>query len=646
MVKGIPEDIIVKCQKNTIPNNLEKVISNFRKKGLIIQACASKLLDLNTYNDNKEDFEYYMDDLKFCGLLTLENKVKHNVKVSIEEIKKFCNDLLIISGDNVYNCLSTGFQSGIIDNKNILILELDKNNTNKITIQKISSNVKNMEDENEIDVSDYSSNNKFLKFGNEIIKNEKLNSYMFEENIKNLSYDKKKNSFSENLFNQVEFNQNKNYPNIITKKGRSKKEKDITKENSEVERILKRQSKNDFNKNNFYITNKKNKTKEKQLNDNFDKITNNAKNLSQSSIKKNKLLFMKKYDYNYYFKDYEDVKNGIFCISGKLFHYLYENRNRKGVDKFMEKIIKKSKIFFNMSSIEKSYLINYYRDNLDYTVCTMGQNENDIDSIISSNIGISLKNPKNRNTILSHFYSSENDIICIKEMIGIGKLYYENMTILEFISFTYAISINAFILCCLIRDSNIIINQLDFLEIEYFLLLFISFLGNPIKENIYKYKKSKFLTKFYTIISLGLIVIKFFTIYLLFSLFIGDHTFDLPIRNRVLISYFFVLSIENIINLVLNFNFASFYKENPFENLLLISLTLIFLAYIVIQIFLCSSNMSYDILNISFFAKDEKLMDTFSDMNKLYLLLAILIDISVTTFFCYIVKFNFRKYLQ
>ncbi len=51
------------------------------------------------------------------------------VKLSIKELNKFNNNLMIVSWDNVYNCLSTGFLSGIIEsNKNVFILDREDNN--------------------------------------------------------------------------------------------------------------------------------------------------------------------------------------------------------------------------------------------------------------------------------------------------------------------------------------------------------------------------------------------------------------------------------------------------------------------------------------------------------------------------------------
>lgn len=59
----------------------------------------------------------------------MENDIKDNIKNSIEGIK------IIIIYDN---CLSTGYRSRIIEDKNIFILEKDKNNNGRIIITKKS----------------------------------------------------------------------------------------------------------------------------------------------------------------------------------------------------------------------------------------------------------------------------------------------------------------------------------------------------------------------------------------------------------------------------------------------------------------------------------------------------------------------------
>ena len=136
MIKGYPEEIINKCNKDSLPENFEKIISINRKNGFIILVCAVKKIEIDEYNDTNE-LEDYLYDLTFCGFITLKNNIQDYVKSSIQELKKYNINFLIISGDNEYNCLSTGFNSDIIDNKNIFIL--DKEENNKITIKKIYS---------------------------------------------------------------------------------------------------------------------------------------------------------------------------------------------------------------------------------------------------------------------------------------------------------------------------------------------------------------------------------------------------------------------------------------------------------------------------------------------------------------------------
>ena len=137
MIKGMPEDILDKCDKKSLPENLENIILNYRKNGFIIVVCASKLINIYEYNDSN-DFEYYMNNLTFCGFITLKNQLKNEIKNSIQYLNQFNCNLIMTSGDNVYNCLGVGFDCGIIDNKNIFVLD-QEDKTHKISIRKIFS---------------------------------------------------------------------------------------------------------------------------------------------------------------------------------------------------------------------------------------------------------------------------------------------------------------------------------------------------------------------------------------------------------------------------------------------------------------------------------------------------------------------------
>ena len=169
-------------------------------------------------------------------------------------------------------------------------------------------------------------------------------------------------------------------------------------------------------------------------------------------------------------------------MSGNAFSFLYKNKQKKNSQYLLDQIYKNCKIFFNMSSTDKSLVIKYYKEKENNFICSIGQCQVDIDSIISSDVGINLQNPKNQNTILCHFYSLNSDISCIKYIIMEGRVLYENTILLELVSFLCTLVLDSFILCCLIRNTDVVKGQLNFLEIEFLILSILSFLGRP-KEN-------------------------------------------------------------------------------------------------------------------------------------------------------------------
>ena len=114
MTKGIPEDILDKCNKSTLPENFEKTISMIRMNGYIVIICGTKIIDIKDYNDT-HTIDYYMNNLIFCGFITLKNKIKNEVKNCINELKNYDYNLILISGDNLFNCISDGYKSGIIE---------------------------------------------------------------------------------------------------------------------------------------------------------------------------------------------------------------------------------------------------------------------------------------------------------------------------------------------------------------------------------------------------------------------------------------------------------------------------------------------------------------------------------------------------
>ena len=278
MIKGYPENIINKCDKNTLPKNFEKIISLHRKNGLIILVCATKKLEMELYND-KDELDNYMENLTFLGILTLENKIKNNIKNSIKILKKYNDDFLIISGDSVYNCLSTGFLSGIIEDKNIFIL--DKEENNKITIRKICSHKNIQEKDNQFKVSRINKNYNYKRTSSLLLKNLDHNENINTE--RNNKEDIDINLFESNNNPEIETNMNKimKRANLQIKK-RIKYKDFLYNANSENERII--------NKNNSISKRTEDKLNNKIANQ--DGNSNLEDNLFREEINSNYLNFM------------------------------------------------------------------------------------------------------------------------------------------------------------------------------------------------------------------------------------------------------------------------------------------------------------------------------------------------------------------
>ena len=648
MTRGYPEDIINKCQNHSIPDDLEEIISINRKNGLIVLVCATKLLNAEEYNDY-DHLESYMEDLIFCGYITLKNKINDSIKFSVEQINQFNCHMVISSADNEYNCLSAGFNSGIIDNNNnIFVFDKKDNKINKICIRKLySTKVTKKEDENK---KENKANDKVSKFSR-ISKN-------ISPNKKKVDLTTKKSKLVDND-NLISNSNSKNVEVSLERKNSLISPRDMSNmgDISEVRKL------NDISNIKIDELNKSNNMSsfdppQNESSNNFDKLLfqcrtkkdnvsfNIPKNKEEQNEKNiNNFQFFE--NINYYhgiFDDYEELKNGIYCISSSAFNFLYKNKDYKGIKYILEKLYKNTKIFFNMSSIDKSRLIDYFRESGDNVVCSLGECDSDIDQIISSNVGVSLKNPPNQNMILSHFYSSKKDIICLKNIIIIGRLLYENSILVEIVSFSCSICINFFLIACLMKNLGIkgsLQNELRFLDLEFLILEMFSFAGSP-KEKTNMIRNKKLLNLYYVVQLIALLLFKIFSIILFDMVYRKEKTLDIEKQSYEYISQFFVLCIEFVINSIFIFNHISFYREPPFSNLILAFTSLVILIYVILLICFNSSNFHTDFLGLTNFAFSENLMDTFSDQNRMWLTIILCFDFAGSFLFCSILYIIFN----
>ena len=84
-----------------------------------------------------------------------------------------------------------------------------------------------------------------------------------------------------------------------------------------------------------------------------------------------------------------------------------------------------------MSSIDKTISVDFFRKYQNSYICIIGECQSDFDPIMSSNVGINLREPKNFNTILCHFYTKKGDILSITKIIMEGRNIDENISLLR-----------------------------------------------------------------------------------------------------------------------------------------------------------------------------------------------------------------------
>ncbi len=628
MTKGIPEEVLEKCERRTLPDNFENIISLYRRRGFIIIVCAFKIIDVDEYKDSNV-LEDYMCDLTFCGFITLKNRLKKEIFNSIQELRQFNCNLIISSGDNIFNCLPIGFESSIVENKNIFSFDKD-DKKNNIIISKICCIKK--ERDYEIDESD----KKTITTINEKVSKQNFNKMSLTPITKPkkglmLKYLRKNNgddiSDKDNDKKEVYF-ENKKFGEIKRARGKTIHQKYKASIFQEYTKISDKELKGNSKYSNLSPLNverNKNQVSSKEYqNANTNTNTNRKLINNTSEIKVNKTLnttnFEKYYFYPEIFEENEDLSNNsIYCISGKAFNFLYKNKHKKHCKKILDKIYQKCKIFYNMSSLDKSLAVDFFREYPNNCVCTIGKYQNDYDALLSSNVGISLNAPKNANTILCHFYSSDSSILSIKKLINEGRTINENILLLKITCFFYTIILNSYILCCFMMEIEVINGQLNFLEVCFLILSVTAF---TVQYDIFKKSNPLIQSKIlyilhYTCQIIGIFVIKLGSIFMLRQSYNDNSQLEKKLVYKIFITYYFILCVEHCFSTFFVFNYISFYRKHPLSNVSFIIFNLILFVYLIFLITLNSSNFRVDFFNITIFEFNEDLIDSFDDNNRL-----------------------------
>ena len=604
-----------------------------------------------------------MNNLTFCGFVTLKNKLKESVLNSIKDLKKFNCDLIITTGDNVYNTLSIGFASSIIVNKNKNVFSLDKDDKNRIIITKLYG-IKKIDEEEKDFKENKSLLDKFSKFST---KGLSIESYKSKESVNIARSKRNKSHYEKFRFNLDSEKRKLNPDKMKSLKGSIEKKKNI---NEKYEKLFDKSSR-------FFSlntdTNENNKEIDMNLNSNifnkYNKSIVSEKIQKMNSSRKIKSLLVKEiisnksnknkdrkcnelnniyYYYPEIFEENEDFANdSIYCVSGKAFYFLYKNKDKKNCKYLLEKINKNIKIFYSMSSLDKSMAIDYYREITDRCICTIGKCQSDYDAILTSNVGVSLEAPKNINTIFSHFYSKDSSVLSIKNIIREGRIYGENNSLLKLACFIYSIILNIYILVCFFLEYEEYILKKAVLEIVFFILSIAAFTAQSENFNISNclIQNKKLYYNHYLSQEIGILLLKISTLFFQSLAFIRYPLTDRNKEKKIICSYFYVFSFEQIFSTVFTINHIYFYRKNPLYNSFFVVMCLLILINGLIIFTLNGSNFKYDILNIEF-EFNEDLVDSIGDERKLNYFLILFGDFVVCFIYSRIIQFIFDKIAQ
>ena len=742
MAKGPPEKILRHCINASIPD-IEKILSKALREGYRVIACATKVIEYNQNWHNLNE-EYYLKDLIFCGFILVKNNLKEETKQIIKNIKKMECDIVISTGDSLYNSIGMGIQCDIINEKNSYAFDLSiSGKKSKIMVIGICSSIKEEEEEFEKDSytiqnnSNIKSNSKKILEENKsekskLLKNKSITKLQVPANNNNInslindipSSSRNMLQNNESIIQNVELNKNyENDSSSLEKIDTSNfdeinnspltyylnEEKNITSfnkfkttykfsgsnlindfesaKNNLDNELSNRKSQKKFNShinlfhektsiqiNEFRLDSvvhyeknlKKPLTKKRSTkikNRNLDiktpgkKINNNSKgnnkiynNIGPSSCdefpKSKNNFFSNKNHFEYSLDKIKFFDNGCtLCFSGKILKYIYENQKRKDIKELLKLMNKFGKIFFSMSSYEKSLLIEINKIIFNKKICMVGDGINDIEAIMSSNVGIYIGEQKNINTLLSHYFIKENNLMSIETIIKNGRGYYENDNLLLPTNFIFTACWVGLITYSYFLKKKVDNSMLTLLNISIFILCISAFTNPPDYKINFNYLASneKLLKNFRFIIFIGIFIIKIWCQIIFYYTYEYNNDTDEDKNKEIILSYIFIMTWSQSMSTVLVFNICTFYRKSILSNFTFLIIYLAIFAYVIHLLTLNDIAIGeVSLINIKFEFLNKN-VDFFDDSHKIIVLFIILADIIFPCILVIILKKIFEK---
>ena len=409
--KGSPERIKEICDKNTIPNDFDKVYKYYSSQGFRILGLAYKSIKLKMKSILQLKREYIENNLAFIGFIIIENKLKEGTKDTIVELDNADYRMVMASGDNIMTCISVAKECNLVrENQEIYSCEIEKNSKGKeelIWNKIIYGNNDKMDDVFT-----------FLKRA----KNSRFNR---KKRKKNANLRKKKLKIKLAKIKEFEENNNENNNNYISDNNISNEINinnisNIKESNSKTINIA---LNNSNNKNNFV-----------SLEDLFPIQTIKVQKKLSLGISKELsfgLLRNESSNINLDFNNspFKLCKNQHFAVvtTGLTFEKLYSLNEKFLINKTpsllqyhrtFRLILKNGIIFSRMAPDHKALLIDSFKkERLNILMC--GDGTNDCPALRTANVGVSLGSAEA--SMASHFTYTKHDISCLFHLLKEGK---------------------------------------------------------------------------------------------------------------------------------------------------------------------------------------------------------------------------------
>ncbi|XP_049881693.1 polyamine-transporting ATPase 13A3-like isoform X2 [Pectinophora gossypiella] len=112
--KGAPEMLRTLCRPETVPDNLNEVLSSYAEKGYRVIAMSTRVMETTMKQLQRMTREEVERDLEFLGLVIMENRLKAATTDIIRELKEANIHVVMITGDNVHTAVSVAKECGIL----------------------------------------------------------------------------------------------------------------------------------------------------------------------------------------------------------------------------------------------------------------------------------------------------------------------------------------------------------------------------------------------------------------------------------------------------------------------------------------------------------------------------------------------------